>query len=743
MFLNYKRSVAKYIILWIFTLGLYNYVFKKEVVRDLNVANGERVMNAPGAKYFFLNLFSLGIYGIFWDMAFLAKCEEYLSENGSDLKVDYESYRFLGIIPFVRIAVISAFLKPLNEVCRIYSEKQLDDISGEDDYMSVNRVRDVNESDVYVPTNPEKPTPVIDFVPKEEKFSDDIHKIAGYAVVEEYDPEKDQKRIAYRLQMERAARAAEREAAKNPAPAKPEPVKVEEARPEKYSRGRLWFYKVAVLMLLVFLLPLAGIGAVIFALDPVYEDSFVGELSEKFETLEKAKGNKIVVIGGSSVAFGLDSYLIEQAFDEEYEVVNFGLYADLGTKVMMDLSKDSIKKGDIIILAPEMNAQTLSLYFNGVTTLQAIDGHPEMLLHISPDDYGSLIGASLKFSADKLSYILSGTTPDTGREAYKKEHFNDYGDNMYDRPYNEMTPGVYANVINLDFYAKMSDTKVTAYEEYIEYVNKYVRYANRKGATVYFSFCPMSEAAMSKDNTEKSIDEFYNNLRGVLECEVISNVYDYILDEGYFFDSEFHLNNSGVTVRTVKLIDDIKRAQGNATQTEILDRNGDTLKELPAPPGFKGFEGSEELDTDALNAMDFVLELVEISGETYYNVVGISDVGKTKTELTIPNVYNGYPVRVISADAFSGSTALVKLYLGQNIDSIAAKAFNGSSIKEIYLHDKGLGVDITIPNNLSGVLATEGAQPDLKIFVPKGKFDDFTSDYFWGDYLSYLYEKQS
>ena len=67
-------------------------------------------------------------------------------------------------------------------------------------------------------------------------------------------------------------------------------------------------------------------------------------------TTPSVEGKKIVIVGGSSVAFGFDSQKIEQAFPG-YKVVNFGLYADLGTKVMLDLSEDHISEGDIVIVA--------------------------------------------------------------------------------------------------------------------------------------------------------------------------------------------------------------------------------------------------------------------------------------------------------------------------------------------------------------------------------------------------------
>ena len=368
--------------------------------------------------------------------------------------------------------------------------------------------------------------------------------------------------------------------------------------------------------------------------------------------------------------------------------------------MMMDLSKSNIGEGDIIILAPEMNSQTLSLYFNGDTAMQALDGNWDMLFHIGSEDYGSLIGASLKFAQNKLNYLIKNERP-INEGAYKKENFDAFGDNVYDRPYNIMT-GV-QNVITLNFNANFSDSRKTDYEEYIEYVNKYVHYAERKGATVYFSFCPMNEAAMSSENTTRSINSFYDNLCENLECKVISNVYDYILDEGYFFDSEFHLNNAGVTVRTVRLIDDIKRQIGDSsiTMPEL---------ELPEPPGYKPIEGEDgEEGTE-----NFVFELFERGDKEYYRVIGLSDAGKQLEELTIPNNYQGVAVVEIAADAFKGCTNLKTLILGDNISSLQAYAFRGAdSLTAVYVPDDKSPEDISVPNQMSGALATDGCNSAL------------------------------
>ena len=54
------------------------------------------------------------------------------------------------------------------------------------------------------------------------------------------------------------------------------------------------------------------IGINAFVLPSVYGDTFLGEMKEKIKLLKETDGKRIVLIGGSSVPFGVKSSLIEE-----------------------------------------------------------------------------------------------------------------------------------------------------------------------------------------------------------------------------------------------------------------------------------------------------------------------------------------------------------------------------------------------------------------------------------------------
>ena len=89
-----------------------------------------------------------------------------------------------------------------------------------------------------------------------------------------------------------------------------------------------------ILLLCLFPVILLAAGCLV---PPQYEDTFLGEMKYKMKRLTQTQGKRIILVGGSSIPFSVKSRLIEESFPE-YNVVDFGLYADMGTTIMLDLS---------------------------------------------------------------------------------------------------------------------------------------------------------------------------------------------------------------------------------------------------------------------------------------------------------------------------------------------------------------------------------------------------------------------
>ena len=308
-----------------------------------------------------------------------------------------------------------------------------------------------------------------------------------------------------------------------------------------------------------------------FVLPVQYGDTFMGELKSKYERLKETPGKRIILVGGSGVAFDCDSEMMDKFFSS-YEIVNFGMYAGLGTKAVMDLSEAYIRKGDLVILSPEQSNQTLSDYFNGEYMWQAADGAFGMLRHIKSENFETMLGNFPKFALEKLKYVLKGQNPSTD-SIYQKKSFNAYGDIALDTcRENILTSGYDVN-------QKVRFTEDVVQQEFLGYMNAWAERLEKKGATVWYRYCPVNELAVEEADNLAAYDAF---LRQKLDFPVIGNPENSLMEAEWFFDTNFHLNQAGKEVNTVQLIRDIKAMLGDdrAVKVELPDKPHRTWEDV-------------------------------------------------------------------------------------------------------------------------------------------------------------------
>ena len=438
-----------------------------------------------------------------------------------------------------------------------------------------------------------------------------------------------------------------------------------------------------------------------------YSNAFVGALNEKYDRLYSIEEEKIVIVGGSSVAFGVDSAMIEKYTG--MPVVNFGLYAALGTKLMLDLSRGAIGEGDIVILSPELDPQTLSLYFSADQTMTALDDDFSMFSSIAVDDRLSLLGGMWRFATEKLRLMLSGTVIDP-EGVYNAKNFDERGDLTYERE---------ANVMEA-YYDENKPIKLEAGivdEDFIDYVNEYVAYCESRGATVLFSYCPMNERAVEKKHTlvnenEAARREFHKYLSSVLDCKIIGDIETAIMDAAYFYDTNFHLNDAGRTMHSIQLTRDIlfelnmpiAVVEPEPEKPSLPDSD---IRYFGEDPNWKYFRFTKRENGT-------------------YAITGLSYDGKREATLTLPLGYNGIKVTAISEGAFIGGVVeKVVIPSDSNIRIIENGAFSeAKTVTSLYIYFEK--ADALIPP-----ADFYGTHKDFKIYVPEGS--SYNVDYNWSD----------
>ncbi len=444
-----------------------------------------------------------------------------------------------------------------------------------------------------------------------------------------------------------------------------------------------------------------------FASPSQYALTYYGALGKMYEKLKNSDGEKIVVIGTSSVPFGVDSELLEKelaAAGENREVVNFGLYGALGIKVMLDLSLDYIGEGDIVIFAPEPDKQAMSLYFSAIDMWYAADSDFSLLDGLAKDNVAEMVGNFPNYVAQKFSRLMSGS-PAEPSGIYASASFDENCDlKNAERDCNIMSGGVDVN-------APISFDDGTVSAEFVDYVNAYCVAVAEKGAVMLYSFAPMNEAAFVGDPSEV-IEKYYDFVAENFRFDIISDPYDSVMEREWFYDSNFHLNSSGMTVNTVRLADDIKNYLGNTTPSVT------ELPEMPSLPEKESGEGNNELAE--------LFEYTEDDGGLC--ITGITDASALPSVVIVPYSYEGKIITSFENYVFAGNTNIKEIVIQDNIEVLKDGSFNGcTSLERIRLErtdPSGLGV---------GYGLLEGAD-NCKIAVPEGSLGTYVGNYFWGFY---------
>ena len=526
-------------------------------------------------------------------------------------------------------------------------------------------------------------------------------------------------------------------------------------------------FKAIVAVCLALLLGMTIVFASVLILPSQFDHLYLGELADKYARLRSFDDeNKIVIIGGSSVAFGIKSPMIEQNLG--IPAVNFGLYGPLGTAIMMDLTRGHIHEGDIVVLAPETDHQTMSMYFNGEGMWNCCDSDFTMLFKIRPHDWGEMLGSFWTYAQKKFQFYLYGKPNPDG--VYDHDSFDEYGDIIFTRTQPVMDEW-YDTEVLVDLTPDIVD------QDYIDYVNDYIDYCERQGAQVFFSWPPMNALAVQQDLD--GILAYATFIRENFHCQIISDITDYIMAPGYFYDTNYHVTDRGVIEHTARLIQDLQDFIGDGSLVNIeipappvaenagvsgeplapgmapgamplpQGRNSANVGMLPPPGMVPGVmpdanDGSDaaaaETEADPEPTPVPTPEAVGSSRDAQYftyeafneglMITGVNDDGKALSELEIPWLIDGQKVVAIGQNAFDGCDELRVIRIQSNISRIMQSAFDGAPrLTEIHI-DNDAGANILIP----GTGLFDNTPGRLKVYVPKSSFGSFLADYFWGNY---------
>ena len=268
---------------------------------------------------------------------------------------------------------------------------------------------------------------------------------------------------------------------------------------------------------------------------------------------------KIILVGGSNLAFGIDSKAIQDSLG--LHVVNMGLYAKLGLKYMLAQVRPYIKQGDVVVVVPEYD-QFYGDYANGDNTLNTAllyapaDRIPDFIRSYSIVD----VVLRPRVENARRSFLRAFAAavgkedvlfpPDTNT-VYNRRSFNQYGDAVS----HLNKPGMNPDSIFVKPLPPLKEFNRGTLKD-LNAIESKSREAN---AHAYFLF--PSYIDRSYVINVAAIDSLKKKIAGGMSMPIVGGPKDFVMPKQYFFDTRYHLNREGRYLRTLKMID-VLRAQG-------------------------------------------------------------------------------------------------------------------------------------------------------------------------------------
>lgn len=279
---------------------------------------------------------------------------------------------------------------------------------------------------------------------------------------------------------------------------------------------------------------------------PVYSGAIEGSFAIKYERLRTVEGKKIIIVSGSSSLNGINSPIIEELMPG-YSVVNFGTNVANPATFFLDVISKYVSEGDITVHAPEFSSSS-SMGGNEfhAKVFRGFEQCYDIFRDVDISDYTDFWGAFSRFQVgDPKDSSLVPAIQQTGKEYQLDTEMNSYGDRSTTR---KQVRGSFGGATEVFKYGKLG-------ADNLNWVNKKFI---KNGAVLAMSFGTFDKSRLSpRSATQSEYDKFTQSCADKLDYPVISNVGTYIMEHKYFYDSEWHLNDEGASIRSKNLAADI------------------------------------------------------------------------------------------------------------------------------------------------------------------------------------------
>jgi hypothetical protein len=286
----------------------------------------------------------------------------------------------------------------------------------------------------------------------------------------------------------------------------------------------------------------------VFLLSPISREalrnSYLEAWRSKHARLHAPGTRRLVLVGGSNLAFGVDSARLEA--DMQRTVVNLGLHGGLGLRLMLNEALEGTRAGDLAVLVAEYEQFFGRVADGEITAVELLQYEPAALRFFRSFGQLRALGvnsATLSSRAafaiiDDVKQSLLGAEQRLESPVYRSGAFNAHGD-MVAHLDEASKPEEVARATPLS-----GDLNVSA----LRAVERWAEDLTSRGVEVRVLY-PSVSASYWATNQQM----IAKVAAGLAFRTTSGEPHDWVFEDAMFYDTSYHLNRDGRAIRTAQL----------------------------------------------------------------------------------------------------------------------------------------------------------------------------------------------
>lgn len=278
------------------------------------------------------------------------------------------------------------------------------------------------------------------------------------------------------------------------------------------------------------------------------EQNYFAAIADKHKYAQSIQKPKIILAGGSNLAFGIASDSIEKKLNRP--VVNLGLYVGFGLDFILQETLSEVKNGDLVILSIEYYLKNNEEEYS---KQMAAFAYPPAYKYVGytdkMDEFEKKAAFFSRYTRNLIFFPNRIKSPqiDDKISDYFRNGFSQKGDllshlnNPPIRPLNDL-----------------AGLKKLNYSNEIQMINQFIIEVRARGGEVYWYYPCYSQTGYEMN--KESLKYYEKQIQNKINCLKINTLQDGIYPDECFYDTHFHLFGNCRIERTQKLINKLKKS---------------------------------------------------------------------------------------------------------------------------------------------------------------------------------------